>query len=109
MEAQAQLNDGDFFLVFFTIGVLEVEIDELLHFACKQTLVHFDGPLNLCDVIRVHDIQLRCAWCDVLELSCKDLDVVHGVWHPPLTHVAKEVVAPCASPNYSDARYDNAT
>ena len=78
MEAQAQLNDGDFFLVFYTIRVLEVETDELLLFACKQTLIHFDGPLNLCDVVRVHDIQLRRAWHDVLELSCKDLDVVHG-------------------------------
>ena len=31
------------------------------------------------------------------------------LWHPPLTHVAREVVAPCASPGYLDARYDNAT
>ena len=30
------------------------------------------------------------------------------VWHPPLTHVAREAVAPCVSPGYPDARYDNA-
>ena len=26
------------------------------------------------------------------------------LWHPPLTHVARESVAPCASPGYPDAR-----
>ena len=31
------------------------------------------------------------------------------LWHPSLTHVAREAVAPCACPGYPDARYDSAT
>ena len=33
----------------------------------------------------------------------------HEMWHPLLAQVAREAVAPCASPGYLDARYDNAT
>ena len=31
------------------------------------------------------------------------------LWHPPLTHVGREAVAPYASAGYLDARYDTAT
>ena len=78
-------------------GSLVILAGETLH-----DLIHLAGYLEIGQHLGGKTLQVG-------QQEKLQMPLTEGLWHPPLTHIAREAVAPCTSPGYPDARYDNAT